>query len=144
VTVGPGARDGEIEAFVVDRYLETLLARQPRGGAELTAEVRSTADRLVRDLPRFHPSFRFVDDLAARLATAAAGPRDETGRLIDFPSVLLRDDRLVAVRPVVLGGVLGSAALSLAGAAYVAWRRGHPPAGPMSRAVRAVARARTV
>jgi len=144
VTVGPRARDGEIEAFVVDRYLETLLARQPRGGAELTAEVRSTADRLVRDLPRFHPSFRFVDDLAARLATAATGPRDETGRLIDFASVLLRDDRPVPVRPVVLGGVLTSAALSLAGAAYVAWRRGHPPAGPMSRAVRAVARARTV
>jgi hypothetical protein len=40
--------------------------------------------------------------------------------------------------------VLTSAALSLAGAAYVAWRRGRPPANAMTRAVRAVARARTV
>jgi hypothetical protein len=143
VTVGPGARDGEIEAFVVDRYLETLLAREPRGAADVATEVRTTADRLVQDLPRFHPSFRFVDDLAARLATAAAGPRDDPGRLIGFPPIPVRDDRPAPVRPVVIGGVLTSAALSLAGAAYVAWRRGHPPAGPMSRAVRAVARART-
>jgi hypothetical protein len=149
-----GRRDGgEVEALITDRYLDSLLAIQasPRlvGGpldsdASLSAAVRAVSRRLATDLPRFHPSFRFVDDLAARLATAAAGPRDETGRLIDFPSVLLRDDRPVPVRPVVLGGVLTSAALSLAGAAYVAWRRGHPPAGPMSRAVRAVARARTV
>ena len=141
---GPGARDGEIEAFVVDRYLETLLAREPGDARDVAADVRSTADRLVRDLPRFHPSFRFVDDLAARLATAARGPRDETGPLLGFPPILPRDDRAAPVRPVVIGGVLTSAALSLAGAAYMAWRRGHPPAGPMSRAVRAVARARTV
>jgi hypothetical protein len=68
--------------------------------------------------------------------------------LIEFPVARSRDvlaavdDR--AVRPVVLGGVLTSAALSLAGAAYVAWRRGRPPASPMTRAVRAVARARTI
>jgi hypothetical protein len=48
------------------------------------------------------------------------------------------------VRPVVVGGVLTSAAISIAGAAYVAWRRSRQPDGPMLRAVRAVARARTV
>ena len=116
---GPGARDGEIEAFVVDRYLETLLAREPGDARDVAADVRSTADRLVRDLPRFHPSFRFVDDLAARLATPARGPPGETGAQLGVPPILPRDDRM-------------------------AWRRGHPPAGPMSRAVRAVARARTV
>jgi hypothetical protein len=144
VTGGPGARDGEIEAFVVDRYLETLLAREPRDDTDLGADLRATAGRLLVDLPRFYPSFRFVDGLAARLATAASGPRDETGTLIAFPSILPRDERPAPVRPVVIGGMLTSAALSLAGAAYVAWRRGHPPAGPMSRAVRAVNRARTV
>jgi hypothetical protein len=45
---------------------------------------------------------------------------------------------------VVIGGVLTSAAISIAGAAYVAWRRGRPPGDPKSRAVRAVARARLV
>jgi hypothetical protein len=46
---------------------------------------------------------------------------------------------------VVLGGVLTSAAISLAGAAWVAWRRGgRPSTDPMARAMRAVARARIV
>jgi hypothetical protein len=45
-------------------------------------------------------------------------------------------------RPLLIGGALTSAALSLAGAAYVAWRRSHPPVPPMTRAVRAVAQAR--
>jgi hypothetical protein len=145
VTLGPTARDGEIEAFVVDRYLESLLNREPGEGADIPADVQSTADRLVKGLPRFHPSFRFEEDLAARLQAAATG---RVGRLIEFPVTRSReviagvDDR--AVRPVVIGGVLTSAALSLAGAAYVAWRRGRPPASAMSRAVRAVARARTV
>ena len=40
-------------------------------------------------------------------------------------------------RPLLIGGAITSAAISLAGA-YVAWRRGRPPAGPMARAVRAV------
>jgi hypothetical protein len=145
VTLGPTARDGEIEAFVVDRYLESLLRRDPETGGDIPADVRSTADRLVRGLPRFHPSFRFEEELAARLQAAASG---RVGSLIEFPLARSRealaavDDR--AVRPVVIGGVLTSAALSLAGAAYVAWRRGRPPANAMTRAVRAVARARTV
>ena len=45
-------------------------------------------------------------------------------------------------RPLLIGGALTSAALSLAGAAYVAWRLSRPPASPMARAVRAVARTR--
>jgi hypothetical protein len=145
VTLGPIARDGEIEAFVVDRYLESLLRRDPDGSADIPGDVRTTADRLAGGLPRFHPSFRFEEELAARLQAAASG---HVGSLIEFPVTRSRhapsaeDDR--AVRPVVIGGVLTSAALSLAGAAYVAWRRGRPPTSAMTRAVRAVARARTV
>jgi hypothetical protein len=145
VTLGQTARDGEIEAFVVDRYLEALLSRAPRDEAEVPADLRATADRLTQGLPRFHPSFRFEEELATRLAAAASL---RAGRLIEFPAGSVRamasgDERAGTVRPVVIGGVLTSAALSLAGAAYVAWRRGRPPTHAMTRAVRAVARART-
>jgi hypothetical protein len=47
-------------------------------------------------------------------------------------------------RPLIIGGAITSAALSLAGAAYVAWRLNRPVAGPMVRAARAVARTRPV
>ena len=47
-------------------------------------------------------------------------------------------------RPLIIGGALTSAALSIAGAAYVAWRLNRPPASPMVRAARAVARTRPV
>jgi hypothetical protein len=145
VTLGQTGRDGEIEAFVVDRYLEALLSRAPRDETEVPADLRVTADRLTHGLPRFHPSFRFEEELAARLAAAASL---RAGRLIEFPIRSVRamasgDEHAGTVRPVFLGGVLTSAALSLAGAAYVAWRRGRPPTHAMTRAVRAVARART-
>ena len=46
-------------------------------------------------------------------------------------------------RPLIIGGALTSAALSIAGAAYVAWRRGRPERrDPMARAARAVREAR--
>ncbi len=142
MTLGPTARDGEVEALVVDRYLDSLLAREPRDPADMPDELRATADILASALPRYHPSFRFVEALSARLAGAATGG-DAVGAIIDFPAPL--DARSGQVRPVVIGGVLTSAAISLAGAAaWVAWRRGRPAADPMSRAVRAVARARIV
>jgi hypothetical protein len=150
VTLGPSSRDGEIEAFVVDRYLESLLARAPRDPADIPTELRVTADALASVLPRYHPSFRFVEALSARLATAAGGggsPDGSAGDLIDFPAgstAVAADPRPGAVRPVVIGGVLTSAAISIAGAAYVAWRRGRPPVDPMTRAVRAVVRARLI
>ena len=144
MTVGPSARDGEIEAFIVDRYLESLLSRGPTTDADIPLDVREPVERLMSGLPRYHPSFRFEEALAARLATAAS---QRAGRLIEFPvelsrAVALGDERATAVRPVVIGGVT-SAALAIAGAAYVAWRRGRPPAHAMTRAMRAVARART-
>ena len=139
-------RDGEIEAFGVDRYLESLLARRPAAADGIPAELELTARRLAAALPRYHPSFRFEEALAARLAAVAG--RFEAGELVHLPirSVVPRPvvAHSVVPRPVVLGGVLTSAALSLAGAAFVAWRRTHPTMDPMSRAVRAVARAKLV
>ena len=145
MTLEASTRDGDIEAFVVDRYLESLLARSPRDPSDIPAELRATADALAA-LPRYHPSFRFVEALSARLAAAASDPV-EAGDIIDFPAPAgpaTIDPRAAQVRPVVIRGVLTSAAISLAGAAYVAWRRGRPQPDPMSRAVRAVTRARLV
>jgi hypothetical protein len=163
VTGSTAGRDGhEVEALVTDRYLEALLAAHARGADRGPAAnepddaVRRTANRLARDLPRFHPSFLFEEALAGRLAShalrmrlpAAAGaegvivPLPAGGAFADF-----RDDETRAGfgrRPLIIGGALTSAALSLAGAAYVAWRLNRPAAGPMVRAARAVARSRPV
>ena len=140
-------RDGENEAFIVDRYLDSLLTRRPAEATDLAPELRATAEALVAALPRYHPSFRFEESLAARLAAVAWPGADPAGELIPFPLpvVAMRgpDGRPTAIRPAVLGGVLTSAAISLAGAAFVAWRRSRPPSDPMARALRAAARRRT-
>ena len=133
--------------------------------SELEQRLRRTADRLDRDLPRLHPSFRFEEALAARLADVAARMRLSTTDVAAGVVVPIAGrtsepraggrggaDRRGAVgarrpgvaygRPLLIGGALTSAALSLAGAAYVAWRLNRPAVGPMARAVRAVARTR--
>ena len=161
----PG-RDGyEVEALVTDRYLEALLAAHARGAdrgptsGDPDDALRRTADRLARDLPRFHPSFLFEEALAARLGSVAARMRmpaaaGAEGLIVPLPvGDPLADLGEAAVvagpggsprRPLIIGGALTSAALSLAGAAYVAWRINRPAAGPMVRAARAVARTRPV
>ena len=132
MTGAPGGRDDEVEALVVDRYLESLLARRPRDVADVPADLEATAATLIRALPRYHPSFRFEEHLAARLAAAAA---ETPGRGPDRA----RSPRTVAGRrpgrpcrgsldPVVIGSVVTSAAISLAGAAFVAWRLARPAA----------------
>jgi hypothetical protein len=76
----PGRDAREVDALVTDRYLEGLLAAHARGadraprasGSEPAADLRRAADRLSVDLPRLHPSFRFEEALAARLAEVAA------------------------------------------------------------------------
>ena len=155
-------RDGrEVDALVTDRYLEALLSAHARGadhGPVTTAPadpIRSAADRLARDLPRLHPSFRFEEALASRLAEAAARMRaplaaGADGRIVSLAGRTVEDaDEPVGGhpglgRPWLIGGALTSAALSLAGAAYVAWRYNRPDGGPMVRAARAVARTRPV
>ena len=130
MTLRPTGRDGDIEAFVVDRYLESLLAREPRDLTDIPADLSSTADVLAGGLPRYHPSFRFVEGLSAKLATVAAGrPGDAPSAIVELPvspAASVVEIRSGQVHPVVIGGVLTSAAISIAGAAYVAWRRGRP------------------
>jgi len=174
----------EVEALVTDRYLEGLLAAAERRAADAPADasldptLRAAALRLRDELIRVHPSFRFEDRLARRLAEAASAMRlaavagGETA-LVPFPRPFLADPALareladpelaalVGVRPdgadadgadpaarpgarprpLLVGGAVTSAALSLAGAAFLAWRlsRGAPD-DAMARAVR-IARA---
>lgn len=189
----------EVEALVTDRYLEALLLAAERRADDAPADpaldpaIRGAARRLRDELVRVHPSFRFEERLARRLAEAAAGLRlaaaaggDAT--VIPFPAPLLGDAALAeelanpelaillgapegpagvpglpvagdagdgapdpagsparppVPRPLLVGGAVTSAALSLAGAAFVAWRltRG-APTDPMARAVRLARAAR--
>jgi hypothetical protein len=164
-----GSRDHqEIDALITDRYLDAILGAHARGAdtgplpaSDLPgSDLRRVVERLTRELPRFHPSFRFEEALAAKLAEAAArmrlplaaGGEGTTAEMvrIDVGSPLLPDEgdplpegaRPVIGRELLIGGALTSAALSIAGAAYVAWRIRHPQSSPMARAVRAVARTR--
>ena len=143
-------RDGtEVEALLTDRYLERVLARAtsgPEGGpvdAGFDPVLRDAAERLRRHLVRVHPSFRFEERLAARLASEAAATQlapaaGAEGSITAIPVTLdgepNEDD---GFRPLLIGGALTSAALSIAGAAYVAWRRARPSRlGRVARATR--------
>ena len=174
----------EVEALITDRYLEALLAAAERHAPDAPADaaldpaIRSAARRLRDELVRVHPSFRFEDRLARRLAAAAAGLRlaEASGgdaAVIPFPPRILAEagveGELANVElmellgmpdaragspaapgtgtgsrfPFLMGGAVTSAALGLAGAAFVAWRltRG-APTDPMARAVRLARAAR--
>ncbi len=159
----------EIEALLTDRYLEALLAQRDGSSAPVTAAspidpaIAEAVGRLGRDLVRVHPSFRFEERLARRLADiaaamgmpAAAGAEGVTVPLAAFPyapafapAVDPAADELMpgpnVPRPVLIGGAVASAAISLAGAAYVAWRLGRTGGDPMTRAVRAAHQLRGV
>jgi hypothetical protein len=169
---GTSSRDsGDVDALITDRYLDSILAAHGRSADRAPVPVdllpshpiRLAADRLALELPRLHPSFRFEEALAGKLGQAAARmrlPLGAGGTPVDVPfsgspSIglglpgrgdvfirLRRDGPLEVGRPLLIGGAITSAAISLAGAAYVAWRFRHPQASPMVRAVRAVARTR--
>jgi hypothetical protein len=159
-----GWRDRDaVDAMTTDRYLDALLSAHAVGAGRTPASssldpaARSAADRLSRDLPRLHPSFRFEEGLWLRLSDVARGMgAGGVAGWADTPASApaIQDlaafvgspdpaaDQPLTVRPLLVGGALTSAALSLAGAAYVAWRLSHPTADPMARAIRAVSRAR--
>ena len=178
------------DALLTDLYLDALLAgarldgpatnpsHSPMGGASpslnldgLDPAARRSADRLRRDLARVHPSFRFEERLATRLAEAAMAMRlplaaGAEGRVVPFPPgrpdvsegdgehPLSPGTGIAAPRdlsrPLLIGGAVTSAALSIAGAALVAWRRGRPGrsttamvrAARLARSARAAAPAR--
>ena len=166
-----GPTPGPVQAILVDAYLDDLLAAGERRAADVPADAaldpatRTAAVRLRRDLVRFHPSFRFEERLAARLAELAAQMRlpaaagaEGTPWSARTPLRALPDPELQAIaegrvdpsapeggivpREVLIRGAVASAALSLAGVAIVAWRASRPSATPMARAVRAARRAR--
>jgi hypothetical protein len=148
---------GEIEALITDRYLDSLLAVQPApmlasgplsADDSLGAAVRAVSRRLATDLPRFHPSFRFEERLALRLAEVAASMRlpvaaGAEGAVVpirelrrpgpDAPHAIDDDADRPDARPLLIGGAVAASALSLAGA-WLAWRR---RTSPMARAIRA-------
>jgi len=138
---------GEVEALITDRYLDSLLAIRPTDGAPLDdaglsvgAAVRAVSRRLATDLPRFHPSFRFEERLALRLAEVAASMRLPIAAGGEGQVVPIRpiepgapDDDRGDPRPLIIGGAVAASAISLAGA-WLAWRR---RTSPMARAVRA-------
>jgi hypothetical protein len=145
---------GEVEALITDRYLDSLLASPPvRNGepvddpnASVGAAVRAVSRRLATDLPRFHPSFRFEERLALRLAELAASVRlpvaaGGEGQAVPIalrpstpdPLRVAGDDEDRDNRPLLIGGAVAASALSLAGA-WLAWRR---RTSPMARAIRA-------
>jgi hypothetical protein len=162
-------REGsEVEALLTDRYLERVLARATGGPSTgpvdplLSPILRDAAETLRRDLVRVHPSFRFEERLASRLADAAAALRmpaaaGAEGGVVSIgvlggsaepdDTYFLDDDgeleRRELSRPLLIGGALTSAAISLAGAAWVAWRTRPARRGSaMVRAARAVRDAR--
>jgi len=147
VTSGFAGREGiQVDALVTDGYLDSLLAAHARGAdhaptTSLPADpIRSIADRLARELPRYHPSFRFEETLAARLAEVARTMRSQDlpeRRLKSLPSEMGEPNdgdgsvdridvhlRPSLGRPLFIGSAVTSAALSLVGVAYIAWRRG--------------------
>ena len=155
----------EVEALITDRYLDSLLTLAPsRVGepiedpeASVGAAVRAISRRLATDLPRFHPSFRFEERLALRLAQLAAsmrlpmaaGGEGQAGtaaapaadpptirRIPLAPADPLRagdDDPDRDSRQLLIGGAVAASAISIAGA-WLAWRR---RTSPMARAIRA-------
>ena len=158
MTSTPALESVEIEALVTDRYLDALLAAAERRAPDAPADTDSALDPAVRgaalrlrdELVRVHPSFRFEERLARRLAEAAAGMRLSTavggeGTILPFPSAAPEATRPMPRRPLLVGGAVTSAALSLAGAAFVAWRRTRgAPTDPMARAIRLARAARAV
>ena len=148
---GTGLAASEEEVILADRYLESLLEAGERHALDVPADpaldpaLRATVRRLRDELVRTHPSFRFEERLGRRLAeaagrkplAAAAGaealllPYASAGRGASAAAPGAPDERPrpAVTRPLVIGGALTSAALSLAGAAIVAWRATRGPRG---------------
>ncbi len=150
----------EVEALRTDRYLESILDGSGRPATGIDGGLAATAARLRRDLTRVHPSFRFEERLARRLADiaasmrlpAAAGAEGARFPLVPFPltpdlepdpaAFEDEEDGPGVSRPVLIGGAVASAAISLAGAAIVAWRLGRSSGEPMARVGRVLAELR--
>ena len=89
----------ETDALLTDHYLDSLLAARDRRAEDspvdvsLDPAVHRAARRLADDLDRVHPSFRFEERLATRLAEAAARLRLGLGRRRGDDGLPERSDR---------------------------------------------------
>ena len=124
---------GREEALRLDAYLEERPAQRPSllpAADALDPDLRRAVDALRAGIVRIHPSFRFVEELAARLRREAdalgaghviAGA--PSGDLVAFrgghkpAAVAARAHRGMLVRGAISG-------VSLAGVAFVALRLG--------------------
>jgi hypothetical protein len=134
----------------LDLAIDDLLGDRDRPLRVETADLLATA-RLLRDsLPRYHPRFGFEEHLARRLAMAGRG---EAGSALaaeggDAEGVVrapvsLRLAPVASVpeppgarrrRGLLAGGAIASGvslAIPIAGAAWVAWRRGRAAGGSL-------------
>jgi len=99
----------EVDALQTDRYLDALLSAVERRAYDVPADpavdptLRLAARRLRDEVVRTHPSFRFEERLARRLADAAARMRlaaaaggEAEAAIVPFPTPLLADPSLAA------------------------------------------------
>jgi hypothetical protein len=137
-------RFAEEEALHTDAYIDALLAGHAGVPVALPAAarlpepaIRRAIELLEAGLPRIHPSFRFEQQLAARLRLAAlahiAGDQRRAGTAGDVPGhgpaapIFVLPGQpggllLPALdRRLLVGGAIASG-VSLAGAAMIAWR----------------------
>jgi hypothetical protein len=100
----------EDEEIQVDTYLDGLLASRPHRDVAadgVPRELAQTAQLLRVALARFHPSFRFEEELAGRLRAMATGAIRATGAVrFPAPGVALAPVA-VGARAVDLGSQLG-------------------------------------
>ena len=130
-------RFDEKAAIVTDAYIDLLLDRRapieatPAHNQLMPHQLREVIELLHAGLPRFHPSFVFEEQLAARLRAgepalpdAAAQPGELIPLHIDSPANLTRrvDPR------VLLGGAAIASGVSVA--AVYAWRHAARRARP--------------
>ncbi len=87
---------GQVDALVADRYLDDLLAAGDRHASDVPADaaldpdLRRTVRLLRSSLVRVHPSFRFEERLAGRLADLAAARSVADGAATGLPAAVPR------------------------------------------------------
>ncbi|MCU0504582.1 MAG: hypothetical protein MUE82_02215 [Chloroflexi bacterium] len=143
-----------VDALRTDAYVEALIAgtggtgagaepgrrasqptaeERPAATIEVDPEIAEAARLLHATAWRPHPSFRFEERVAARLAAAARGRLSAedaaAGTIVAFPAAAAAV--VPAMRPGaplagIVSAAIASAALSIGAAAVLAWRRGRP------------------
>ncbi len=135
---------GREEALRLDAYLDSTEVRGPRDTTHadaLDADLRRAIEALRAGLLRVHPSFRFVEELAARLAREAdaligAVPH-RPAQLVAFPVAPPNVTGARLQRGTIVRGAISG--VSIAGVAIVAWRIGRgSPASRRDTVVRAI------